>query len=221
MTLAAPLAVVFVLAAGASCDSKSENAGPAPEISTVMSPTAAATAPADATKPPAATTAAAPSWPTPEDCVSYNPNNVTKFYEAGLHIVRDGSKELMRLSGGPGEIVGQQGLALAKRYKKICFLGRRNTREDSNEYVFEYWRDPSGASPSIPDENCSNYNRNNLTVENMGSGHGWRVKDHDNPLQHFDNESDARNGRLVLAKYSKICRIGNPDYNGVVVSYFP
>ncbi len=217
MTLAAPLAVIFLLAAGASCDSKSENAGPTPEFSTVVTPTAAASA--TAAKPPASS--AAPSWPTPEDCVSYNPGNVTMFYEAGLHIVRDGSKELMRFAGDPSNTVGQQGLALAKRYKKMCFLGKRNTREDNNEFIFEYWRDSSGNNPSIPDENCSNYNKNNLTVENMGGGQGWRVLDHNNPLQHFDTESDARNGRLVLGKYSKICRIGDPDDNGVVISYFP
>ena len=52
---------------------------------------------------------------------------------------------------------------------------------------------------------------NNLTVEDMGGGDGWRVKDHDNVLHLFDNESDARNGKLVLAKYSKNCSIGDND----------
>ena len=221
MTLAAPLAIVFLLAAGASCDSKSDNAGPAPEFSSV----ATATAPPGATGSPAkqATSAppAAPAWPTPENCVTYNPANVTKVYEAGVHMIRDGGKEVLRLTGGPADIVGQQGLALAKRYKKVCFLGRGNTREESNQYVFEYWRDSSGNNVSIPDENCGDYDKGNLTVENMGGGDGWRVLDHNNPLQLFNNESDARNGKLVLAKYSKICRIGDPDDNGVVVSYFP
>jgi hypothetical protein len=103
----------------------------------------------------------------------------------------------------------------------VCFLGKGNTREESNQYVFEYWRDPSGNNPSIPDENCGNYDKGNLTVENMGGGDGWRVLDHNNPLQLFNNESDARNGKLVLAKYSKICHIGDQDDNGVYVSYFP
>ena len=219
MTLAAPLAIVFLLAAGASCDSKSNNAGPAPEFSSEA--TASAVPSAVATKATTTTSPAAPAWPTPEDCVSYNPGNVTKFYEAGIHVIKDGSKEIVRLKGGPGDIVGDQGLALAKRYKKVCFLGKRNTREENNMYVFEFWRDPSGNNPSIPDENCSNYNKNNLTVENMGGSDGWRVKDHDNPLQLFDNESDARNGKVVLVKYSKICHIGDQDDNGMYISYFP
>ena len=45
----------------------------------------------------------------------------------------------------------------------------------------------------------------------MGDGHGWRVKDHDHVLHEFDNETDARNGALVLAKYSQICQIGSLD----------
>jgi hypothetical protein len=221
MTLAAPLAIVFLLATGASCDSKSDNAGPAPEFSSVATATATPGATSSPAKQATSTPPAAASWPTPENCVSYNPGNLTKFYEAGIHMIRDGNKDVLRLTGGPGDIVGEQGIALAKRYKKVCFLGKGNTREESNEFVFEYWRDSSGNNVSIPDENCGNYDKNNLTVENMGGGDGWRVLDHNNPLQLFNNETDARNGKLVLQKYSKICRIGDADDNGVVVSYFP
>lgn len=126
-------------------------------------------------------------------------------------------------AGGPGETVGAKGLALAQRFRKHCFLGRGNTREDKNSYTFDYWRDPSGKTPNIPDqdEDCSGYNRNNLTVEDMGGGYGWRVKDHDHVLHVFDNESDARSGKLVLSKYNQICFIGNSDDNDPdVVSYF-
>ena len=42
-------------------------------------------------------------------------------------------------------------------------------------------------------------------------GTGWRVKDHDHVLHLFDNETDARNGKLVLAKSSQICYIGDND----------
>ncbi len=74
---------------------------------------------------------------------------------------------------------------------------------------------------TIPDqeEDCSPYDRHNLTVEDMGGGYGWRVKDHDHVLHLFDNESDARNGKLVLAKYSQICSIGFSDDGRDVMSY--
>lgn len=202
---------------GASCDSKPQ-ANPAPVVTTVVTPSATPISS------PAKTSSPAPAaWPTPEDCLTYNPSNLTLNYAAGIHQINDGSKVVLRLHGGPGETIGQQGLALAKRWRKHCFLGRTNSREEHGEYVFDYWRDASGNTPAIPDENCSDYNKNNLTVEDMGSGHGWRVKDHDHVLQLFDNESDARNGKLVLAKYSKICFIDDA-YDGIdrdPISYFP
>ena len=54
----------------------------------------------------------------------------------------------------------------------------------------------------------------------MGSGHGWRVRENDHVLHIFDNESDARAGKLVLAKYSQICFIGDSgDDEQDVVNY--
>jgi hypothetical protein len=217
LPLLAPLLVAALLATG--CGSTSDDTTTSPTVSTELTgspgPDSSTGTPASARPsavPSAArSSAAAASWPSPEDCVSYNPANVTVFYEAGIHEVRDGNKIIMRLPGGPGEIVGQQGVALAQRYKRHCYLGRANTREDHNQYVFDYWRDLSGRSTTIPDEDevCSSYDRTNLTVENMGGGHGWRVKDHDHVLHLFDTESDARGGKLVLARYQRICMLGN------------
>jgi hypothetical protein len=158
----------------------------------------------------------AASWPSPEDCVSYNPNHVTVAYEAGVYGVVDGATVVLRLNGQPGDDTGQKGLALAQRYHRHCYIGRTNNRVDQASYVFDYWRDPSSLTPTIPgqEDDCSGYNRNNLTVEDMGGGDGWRVKDHDHVLQLFDNGTDARNGKLVLSKYNTICFIGDPGDNG-------
>jgi hypothetical protein len=228
-TLAASSALVCVLVAVAGCGSKP---------STVVDPTASGTlavgsaAPTTPAATPAKTTGGtsgggtsgggSSDWPSPEDCVSYNPTNVTVHYEAGIFQVNDGTKVVMRLHGDPSSNVGQQGLALAQRYARHCYLGRNNTRtQDRAAYIFDYWRDPTGKSTTIPDEAdaCSDYNRNNLTVENMGGADGWRVKDHDHVLHLFDNGSDANNGKLVIAKYSHICTIGGDD-NQDYTSYF-
>lgn len=166
----------------------------------------------------------APSWPTPADCISYNPNNLTVSFQSGVYVIADGGKTVARISGQQGENTGDKGLALAKRYTSHCFLGRGNTREEKNSFVFDYWRYLSGIQTTIADQDqdCSGYNRNNLTVEDMGDGNGWRVKDHDHVLHLFDNETDARNGKLVLAKYSQICFLGDGgDDDPELVSYLP
>ena len=70
-------------------------------------------------------------------------------------------------------------------------------------------------------DNALDTGSDEVTIEQIPGG--WRVKDHDNPLQLFDNESDARNGKLVLQKYSKICRL-DEGYDGLdrdPISYFP
>jgi hypothetical protein len=78
-------------------------------------------------------------------------------------------------------------------------------------------------TPTIPgqEDDCTSYKKNNLTVEDMGSGYGWRVMDHNTVVHVFDDESDARKGKLVAAKYSQICFIGDSGDNGGedVISY--
>ena len=80
--------------------------------------------------------------------------------------------------------------------------------------MFDYWRDPSGQNPTIPDQadDCSPYDRTNLTVEDMGGTEGWRVKDHDHVLHVFYTEQDARAGQQVLSKYAQVCFIGDISY---------
>ena len=124
--------------------------------------------------------------------------------------------------GGPSDNTGQKALALAQHYKRHCYIGRNNTRPDQGPYSMDYWRDASGQNPTIADQedDCSPYNRNNLTVEDMGGGDGWRVKDHDHVLHLFDNQKDALNGKLVISKYSKACFIGDGSNDQDVVSYW-
>jgi hypothetical protein len=216
---AAPLVALLCLAA---CGSKAAPAA-APPATTTAVPTATTgdPGPAPTTVRGTATTAAA-DWPSPEDCVSYNPASLTTHYEAGIWTVTYGSVEVIRVHGGPSDDTGAKALALAQHYKRHCFIGRGKMYEDKGNYVFDYWRDPSGQNPTIPDQenDCSPYNRNNLTVEDMGGGEGWRVKDHDHVLQLFYDEADARAGKLVISKYDQICFIGDGSDDQDVVSYF-
>jgi hypothetical protein len=182
--------------------------GTAPVATTSANATSAATAPATSK----ATTSA--SWPTNADCVSYNPKNLTVDGSgaSGTFIVSDGNTVVIRVHGQTDD-VGQQALALAERYTRHCYIGRHNSRDPKGDYIFDYWRNPSGLTPPIPNEDdlCSPYNNKNLTVEDMGDGNGWRVKDHDHVLQVFDNGTDAPNGDMVFKKYTEACEIGNID----------
>jgi hypothetical protein len=124
--------------------------------------------------------------------------------------------------GDQASDLGDKALALAKRYSKHCFLGRKNTRAEKVNYSFDYWRNQVSGAAAVPgqEDDCSAYDRTNLTVEDMGNGDGWRVKDHDHVLHLFDNERDARNGKLVLGKYGHMCLLGdNGDGTFDQISY--
>ena len=163
------------------------------------------------------------SWPSPADCLAYNPANLSVQYENGRYLVRDGSTVVAAVSGYDGDGVVEKALAVAQRYRKHCFIGRGNGREDANTYVFDYWRDASGMKPAIPgqEDDCSSYDRTDLTADDMGSGHGWRVRENDHVLHVFDNERDARAGQQVLGKYGRICYLGSGDDNAEILTYFP
>ena len=209
------LAAVLFVAAGCGGKSSQDAAGPGPAATTGQPSGTAQPPKSDAPPTTGRTTTTSSStsdWPSPEDCISYNPSTLTTHYEAGIWVVSSGSVAVIRVHGGPSDNTGQKALALAQHYKRHCFIGRNNPRPAPGPYSMDYWRDSSGQNPTIPDQenDCSPYNRNNLTVEDMGGGDGWRVKDHDHVLHLFDNETDARNGKLVLSKYDQICFIGNP-----------
>jgi hypothetical protein len=218
------IAVCVVAVCGlalAGCAKKSDSgAGALSAASATATPTTAATSPSPATTKPASTSTTkagvpAAGWPSSEDCVTYNPATLTVAYASGTYRVTDGSHEVLTVDGQPGDVVGQQALAVAARYKKHCYIGRDNARADQNAYIFDYWRMASGQSPVIPglDGLCSDYNKHNLTVEDMGGGDGWRVKDHDHVLHLFDNSADAHNGAMVLAKYGTACSVGGGGDN--------
>jgi hypothetical protein len=219
------IAAVLFVAAGCGGKSSPDAAGPGPTATTGQ-PSGTAQPPKSDAPPTSGrttTTSSTSDWPSPEDCKSYNPSALTTHYEAGVWAVFNGSVNVVMASGGPSDTaIGQKLLALAQRYKRHCYIGRNNTRPEQGQYVMDYWRDSSGQNPTIPgqDDDCSPYNRNNLTVEDMGGGDGWRVKDHDHVLHLFDNGKDAQNGKLVISKYSQACSINDGSDNAKVVSYW-
>ena len=35
---------------------------------------------------------------------------------------------------------GEAGIAVARRYSQLCYIGKNNTRPDRDRYVMEYWK---------------------------------------------------------------------------------
>jgi hypothetical protein len=122
------------------------------------------------------------------------------------------------MSGGSALLAFKQssdataGLALVKAYKKICFIGRDNTRTDRMRYIMTYWMDPVQNSPAITNPDCLPHTPSQLVATDAGSL-GWRVEAGGESIALFDTKADAENAILVMKHYNRHCYIGR-SYSG-------
>lgn len=73
-----------------------------------------------------------------EDCISYNPNNLTMRNEgANGWLLSDGSSRMLMLDNRSDATLAKQ---IAENNTRQCFVGRGNTRPDRKNYIFNYWR---------------------------------------------------------------------------------
>jgi hypothetical protein len=77
----------------------------------------------------------------PEDCISYDPANLTivEVNDASgtWWSLRDGSHWMEAFTTESGAV---RGLRVAQQTNHICFLGRDNQRSNRRDYILEYWR---------------------------------------------------------------------------------
>ncbi|HXM56261.1 MAG TPA: hypothetical protein VOB72_12790 [Candidatus Dormibacteraeota bacterium] len=196
------------------------SAAPSPTPSPSPSPSASASAagpsptarPAGGTPTPvvAATVDTLP-WPATEDCIPHNPATLTVVYNSGAAVwqVLDGSHALLAFKT---QTDANDGMAVAKRFDRECFIGRGNTRTNRSSYITEYWRDPSGLSATIASPDCIPYNRSNLSIVNLGTT-GWQLRDGNNLIALYDTQTDAQAAVTVMQHWSNICYVGR-DYSG-------
>src|SRR5262245_33184276 len=93
--LAAPLAIAAILLFAAGCGGKSgpDAIGPAPTATTGQPAPTGSGQPSKTGGPAPTTTKTTTSstsdWPSPEDCISYNPSTLTIHYEAGFYAINN------------------------------------------------------------------------------------------------------------------------------------
>ena len=174
----------------------------APGTATITVQTEAKTATADITVaelPPGEVAAGA------EDCVNYDPAplRVTSDRSAGW-VLTDGSSNLLTLDN---ESDARQALALARRYKSHCFLGRGNTRPNRSDYIIEYWEAPTRAPTVIDAEDCVRYDAGALRIAESGA-QGFVLTDGRSRLLAADSRKDAQKAWDIAQKHSMLCFIG-------------
>jgi hypothetical protein len=175
------------------------------------------TAPTSApTTPPLVVTTLIPfplvPWPADEDCISHDPTQLSVVYNAGQAIwqVLEGTNHAMLAY--KRKVDADTALAVAKRDKKHCFIGRDNTRTNRKSYILDYYRDPSGINTLINSPDCIGHTAAKLWLEDLGAT-GWRLNNGNEYVQLFDTKADAEAGLLVFKHFNKHCYIGR-GYSG-------
>jgi hypothetical protein len=148
-------------------------------------------------------------WPSPQDCITYDPSTVTSSYNSSqaLWQILAGSDALLAFKTS---LDANQGLALAKEYSQQCFVGRNDRAAPGD--VMTYWLSPVSGAPTIPSPDCIAYDPSQLSV--AASGSRWLLKTSSESIESFVSQADANNAKLVMSHYNQHCYIGR-DYSGV------
>jgi hypothetical protein len=150
--------------------------------------------------------------------MAQKPVVTTRDSGAPLDVVRDRETGLVtepraaELAGAfrfllDNETDARRALALAKRHKAHCFLGRENARPNRNDYVIEYWEGASGVPTRIDVEDCVPLDRPSLRIADLGAA-GWVLADSRARLLLADSRDDARRAWEIAQRSSALCFIG-------------
>jgi hypothetical protein len=140
-----------------------------------------------------------------EDCIAYEPSTtgLSKDNVVGWRVA-DGQTVLATLDK---ESEAKQALALARRFKKRCFIGRSNTRINRSDYIIDYWAAPTNVPSPIPNEDCREYDRASLISKEVGAA-GFSVEDRNGRLFLADTKADALKAWNIAKDHTALCSIG-------------
>ena len=145
--------------------------------------------------------------PQRRDCQVYNPETLTiEHLDTGVWRLQDGGHYIVAFGS---EAEGKNALALAQRYREVCYIGRMNRRPaaERGDYILYYWQGPSGKQTTIDPEQCQTYDPGKLHAAEKGPI-GWVVTDDAGLMLTLGSEEDAA-AALVLAKeHQARCTIG-------------
>ena len=161
------------------------------------------------------------------DAISYNPANLKIVKQTNDWLLTDGQSKMSIFAT---EEDAKNGLKVAKRHTRHCFIGRSNNRRNRKDFIFEYWEGNSGLpSETLSKRDVNPYKPQNVSVRYDASLGYWRVVEKlPNNSEHCmliaDNMADALAMLSVVERYTKICFVGRDNkktnYKDYVMTYF-
>ncbi|HEX6873860.1 MAG TPA: hypothetical protein VF163_22390 [Micromonosporaceae bacterium] len=151
--------------------------------------------------------------PATEDCVSYHPTNLAVVASGDAWLLKDGT-HAMKVFDSKADAM--DGLAVARNWTNMCFIGRSNPRPDRHRYIITYWRAPSGLPlGQAPRFECIPYDPAKLAIS-FGAPHpadptqaDWALHSGGTPLLFLATGPDALRAKLVASEHRQLCLIGH------------
>ncbi|MEM7553758.1 MAG: hypothetical protein AAF378_06600 [Cyanobacteria bacterium P01_A01_bin.84] len=141
-----------------------------------------------------------------EDCISFNPKNISVRRINGRWKIVEGQSHWMFDFGNKrNEAIRSLRTIKAYGMNKSCFVGRPNP---SFQYLLTNNRAPSGA---IKSEDCIRFNPNRATVKNINGR--WTIVDRNHLMFNFGSKKvEAVKSLKVIKKYkfTRSCFVGRP-----------
>lgn len=140
-----------------------------------------------------------------EDCVGYDPANLTLHQQGDTWLLRDGNHAIKIFANRAD---AEDGVKVARNWTRICYIGRGNDRPDRHRYIVTYFQGPSGLPFGLaPRFDCVAYDPATLAVA-VQDGDGRALRAGGVPLLVLASAADAERARLVAAGNSRLCVIG-------------
>ncbi|MBK7094596.1 MAG: hypothetical protein IPH57_05975 [Saprospiraceae bacterium] len=157
-----------------------------------------------------------------KDEIPYDPNLLTIVNKGSLGWLLTDGRMQMRLFDNAED--ARNGLRIARRHNRQCFVGRDNPRTNRIDYILEYWTGNSGLPyEPLTKNDCISYNYANVVATDLNND-GWRIQDGNHWMLIAHDMNDALTMLQEVERHSKICFIGRdntrPNRKNYIMTYF-
>lgn len=156
------------------------------------------------------------------DEIPYNPNLLTIVNQGAMGWLLTDGRMRMKLFDNAED--ARNGLRVARRHNKQCFVGRDNPRTNRRDYILEYWAGNSGLPyESLTKTDAIPYNYANVVATDLNAD-GWRIQDGNHWMLIAHDMNDALSMLREVERHSRICFIGRnnkrPNRKDYIMTYF-
>lgn len=136
-------------------------------------------------------------------------------------LLTDGNMRMMMFDNKED---ARNGLCVARRHNRQCFIGRDNARANRHDYIIEYWAGDSG----LPHEPLTRtdaiaYNPGTVVARDRDVD-GWEIRDGASAMLLADDLDDALAGLAIVERHTRQCFIGRgntrPNRKNYIMMYW-